>query len=216
MRFPTVWANLPSKSLLTGVSTLSCGVSINNGTITTSGVSCTYSSGSSSITISYSLSAKASGNDTIVVYIQGVTSPPTITTVTSSSYITSTTDVSGNTIDSGSSCTISPVCVTNLTGGIFIPSSLPINTVTTSMQVTFNSYPTITFASADTVVFTYSQPSNLISCSTFRVIRNGNAYDLISNSSGSQMAFYFDSIASNTDYNFAIVIYMEFTSITMP
>jgi hypothetical protein len=146
--FPAVWANQNQKSLLYGVSSLSCSMSFNGGATITSGVSCTPSSTFHTITISFSLSSTLNGNDTIVIYIQGVMSPPTVTTPSNTLYTTSTTDSLGNIIDgvsSGSSCSILPICVTNFTNGIFVPSTLPLNTQTTSMQAIFNDYPTITF-----------------------------------------------------------------------
>jgi hypothetical protein len=143
--FPTIWVNQFQKSLLYDVVTLICSMKFNGGSVVTTGVSCTSSTGK--IKVTFSLTSPLNGNDQIVVYIQGVMSPPTGTTPLDTQYTTTTSDNLGNIIDDmgGAACAIAPTCVTNFTDGIFSPSPLPINTQTTTLTVTFNDYPIISF-----------------------------------------------------------------------
>lgn len=86
--FPAVWANQNQKSLLYGASsnTLPCAISFNGGANLTSGVTCIASPSLYTITISYSVTTALNGNDTIVLYIQGLMSPPTVTTPSNTLY----------------------------------------------------------------------------------------------------------------------------------
>lgn len=95
--YPSSWANLNQKSLISGGNSLSCSVNINNAISITSGVLC--SATTTTITINYTLPTKIFGNDTIYVYIQGVLSPPTINTPLSNSYTAKTGDGAGSNIE---------------------------------------------------------------------------------------------------------------------
>lgn len=155
--FPTVWSNHYNKSPVYGVSSLSCSLSFNGGATISSGVTCSYNP--TSITISYSISSPVNASSIIVIYIQGVTSPPTVNTPSSTFYTTKTADSSGNTIDgiaSGSACSIAPVCVTNYSVGTFTPSSPLVNSQITGLKTVFTFYPTITFINSDVVEIYYS------------------------------------------------------------
>ena len=95
--YPSSWANLNQKSLVSGGNTLSCSIKINSAITISSGVLCGYTS--TSITINYTLPSNIAGNDTIYVYVQGVLSPPTINTPQSNSYTAKTGDGAGSNIE---------------------------------------------------------------------------------------------------------------------
>lgn len=219
--FPTVWANQYQKSLIFGSSNpLVCSMVLNGGIGANATVtSCSFSTGS--IVVTFTLTTALNGNDLIIVYINGVMSPPTATTPTDTQFTTTTSDTSGNIIDgvaAGAACAIAPTCVTNFTDGVFSPSTLTINTQTPNLTVTFNDYPTISFLKGDTLAITYSDSANINSCTQVKVIRGNNAYLLTSNAS-SLLTYYFSSTLSslpNNDYGNPINIYMVCSLIEAP
>lgn len=108
--------------------------------------------------------------------------------------------------------------MTNYSVATFTPSSFSVNSQITTLTTLFSFYPTITFINSDAVEISYTDQSSLVGCSVFRVLRNINVYDLLSNSTGSLMSYYFASATTlpNTDYAFSISTYFQCTSITLP
>jgi hypothetical protein len=102
--------------------------------------------------------------------IGGVNAPPTQTTSGSSLRVT-TTDDSGNEIDSKDDCVINPVCITNLTNGQLTTTGLQVNSPYNRPDIKYNSYPLITVIGGDTIDVYYSPFSDLVGCNTFKYWR---------------------------------------------
>jgi len=150
---------------------VTCSISFDGGITFNTSVACTINSTISRIIGTYSLANQINAGISIVYKIMGVESPPTAQTAVSSSFLIETADGSGNLIDSFSSCTINPVCVTSLTNGLINSSALNINSQYNSPQIYFTSYPVITVLGSDVVQVYYSPISDLSGCNTLRFWR---------------------------------------------
>jgi hypothetical protein len=107
------------------------------------------------------------------VKVNGVNTPPTMQTATSSAYYIYTSDSAFNKIDWLTSCAISSVCVTNETPGTFTNTTMNVNANYGNPNITF--FPAaITFQSSDTIEVSYSPLSSLISCTTLTITRSSN------------------------------------------
>lgn len=132
--------------------------------------------------------------------------PPTQITVTSNSFAVSTSDSSNIAIDSQTNCNINPICISNLTGGVFNNPTPTINSLYNTPSISFTSTKTITFMAGDIMEIDFASPSNFVNCSgNFVIVRNGaismNAGNILGNSRNYSFPI------QNTDYNQPISLF---------
>lgn len=88
----------------------------------------------------------------VVVKVIGVNSPPTMQTTTSQDYFIYTADSSKLTIDGGTSCAISNVCISNQTSATFANTTMNVNGNYGNPDLKFPITPfTITIQQLDTI-----------------------------------------------------------------
>jgi hypothetical protein len=128
--YSSLWTNHNTKNLMFGVNTFTCWISLDGGiNYSNTGINCSNSYNNSKITLQFYTSGGISSNFTIYVQIDGVQSPPTQITPVISSFSVTTTDSAGNYIDTITGCSVNPICVTNLTNGIFSTSPMIVNSI---------------------------------------------------------------------------------------
>lgn len=211
--YGAVWANHNSKNLMFQVSAFTCTVSLNNITNLTT-TSCVNTPASNLITLNFIAPADIPANSTLYATVSGVQTPPTATTPSSSSYYVATADASGYLIDQ-LSCTISPVCITNVTGGQFTTPGLTVNQVLLFQQINFMSYPIITVLASDVVEIIYAPASNLVGCSVLKFWRALGDLKILTTSV--PLVFVFPSgMIEITDTSYPIYLYLACSAIVMP
>lgn len=194
------WANNIYKSLVSGVVSITSMISFDGGLNYNTSISCTINSTISKIICTYTVNYQITTGTVVVVKIIGVVSPPTVQTVASSNFQVKTADASSNIIDSYISCSINPVCVTNLTNGVInSSSSLNINSQYNTPQIYFNSNPVITVLPSDTIQVYYSPLSDLSGCNVFKFWRSGP--DISTMTSPTLTSFYTFAVSSSAPAN---------------
>ena len=165
--------------------------------------------------MSYTQTLSLAQNDTLVVVVAGVNSPPTQVTPPST-YWVATADPTGAIFDQSSTLDIGTTCLYTLSSGVYSPSSPPIKSSSFGPTISFSQTPTITIDSGDTVEMYFTPLGNFV-CSTLKIWRDISVTMQASNPvTTAYTAYTVGSLNTpNTQYALTITLQLSCSSVTI-